>query len=74
MSLNTPMPGKTVWWRTVKAVLWSFVGLRRKADGEQDLESLHPFHIMLVAIAAAVLFVFGLIALVNWVVNRPIGL
>ncbi len=74
MSLNAPVPGKAVWWRTVKAVLWSFIGLRRKVDGEQDLESLHPVHIMLVAIAAAVLFVFGLIALVNWVVNRPIGL
>jgi len=74
MSLHAAAPVKAVWWRTVKAVLWSFIGLRRRADGEQDLESLHPFHIMLVAIAAAVLFVFGLIALVNWVVNRSAGL
>jgi hypothetical protein len=61
-------------WRTVKAVLWSFVGLRKKADLEQDTEKLNPFFTIGVAIALVMLFVLGLIALVNWVVAQPTGL
>lgn len=62
------------WLRTVQAVLWSFVGLRKGADYQQDLEKLNPFHIIAVGIGAALLFVLGLIALVNWVVSQPIVL
>jgi hypothetical protein len=65
---------KTTWLRTVQAVLWSFVGLRKNADYQQDIEKLNPFHIIGVAIGAALLFVLGLIALVNWVVVQPTGL
>ncbi|WP_369802392.1 DUF2970 domain-containing protein [Limnohabitans sp. DM1] len=60
--------------RTIQAVLWSFVGLRKNADYQQDLEKLNPFHIVGVAIVAALLFVLGLMALVNWVVVQPTGL
>jgi hypothetical protein len=65
---------KTSWLRTVQAVLWSFVGLRKNSDYQQDIENLNPFHIIGVAIGAALLFVLGLIALVNWVVVQPTGL
>jgi hypothetical protein len=61
-------------WRTIQAVLWSFVGLRKKADFEQDSEKLNPFYTIGVAIAAVLLFVLGLMALVNWVVVQPTGL
>ena len=57
--------------RTVQAVLWSFVGLRKGSDYQQDLEKLNPFHIIGVGIGAALLFVLGLIAFVNWVVAQP---
>nr|WP_090138639.1 DUF2970 domain-containing protein [Limnohabitans sp. DM1] len=74
--MTTPeMPvSKTSWLRTIQAVLWSFVGLRKNADYQQDLEKLNPFHIVGVAIVAALLFVLGLMALVNWVVVQPTGL
>ena len=74
--MTTPeMPvSKTSWLRTIQAVLWSFVGIRKNADYQQDLEKLNPFHIIGVAIVAALLFVLGLIALVNWVVVQPTGL
>ena len=72
---TSEMPvSKTSWLRTIQAVLWSFVGLRKNADYQQDLEKLNPFHIIGVAIVAALLFVLGLIALVNWVVVQPTGL
>ena len=60
--------------RTVQAVLWSFVGIRKHADYQEDFEKLNPFYILGVGIAAALLFVLGLIALVNWVVGQPTGL
>lgn len=54
--------------RTVKAVLWAFLGIRKRSAYEEDLGKLSPFHIIAVALAAVALFVGGLIALVNWVV------
>jgi len=65
---------KSSLFRTVQAVLWSFIGVRKNADYQKDIEKLNPFHIMGVGIAAALMFVLGLIALVNWVVGQPTGL
>ena len=47
---------------------WSFVGLRKGSDFEQDSARLNPVHIILVGFGAVVVFVLALIALVNWVV------
>jgi len=54
--------------RTVRTVLWSFVGIRKKSEYEQDLGQANPFAIIAVALVAVLVFVVGLIALVNWVV------
>jgi hypothetical protein len=59
--------------RTVKAVLWSFVGLRSRAEFQKDMTQLNPIHIIAVGLALAVLFVLGLLALVKWVVQQPTG-
>jgi hypothetical protein len=56
--------------RTVKAVLWAFLGVRKKSAYEEDLGKLSPFHIIAVALGLVVLFVGGLIVLVNWVVKN----
>jgi len=53
--------------RTVKAVAWSFVGLRRGSDYREDIDKLNPLHIMAVGFVAVLLFVLALIGLVNWV-------
>jgi hypothetical protein len=55
--------------RTVRTVLWSFVGIRKKSGYEEDLGKANPFHVIAVALVAVALFVGGLIALVNWVVK-----
>ena len=57
-------------FRTVKTVLWSFAGLRKKGEYEEDLGKANPFHIIAVALAAVLIFVVGLIVLVNWVVKN----
>lgn len=53
---------------TVKAVLWGFLGVRRKADYQSDVAKLNPVHLIVVGIVMALLFVVSLILLVNWVV------
>jgi hypothetical protein len=55
-------------WRTVKAVAWSFVGLRASGDFEQDVKKLNPLHIIAVALVGVFIFVGALVALVNWIV------
>jgi len=60
--------------RTVKAVLWSFIGLRSRAEFNKDAAQLNPIHLIAVGLVLAVLFVLGLLALVNWVVSQPAAL
>jgi amino acid transporter len=54
---------------TVKAVAWSFVGIRKNSEYQNDLTNLNPLHVVLVAIVAVILIVLGLVALVHWVVR-----
>lgn len=54
--------------RTVKAVAWSFIGLRSSSEYQQDIKKLSPLHIIAVGLVAVFLFVGLLMALVNWVV------
>ena len=54
--------------RTVRAVAWSLIGLRKGSEYQQDVEKLHPLHIIAVGLVAVFLLVIGLIGLVNWIV------
>ncbi len=53
--------------RTVRAVAWSFLGIRKGSGLQEDMQHLNPLHVVLVALVAVALIVAGLIALVNWV-------
>jgi uncharacterized membrane protein YidH (DUF202 family) len=55
---------------TVKAVSWSFLGIRKNSEYQKDLEKLNPLHIITVAIVMVVVMVIGLIVLVNFVVAK----
>ena len=51
-----------------KAVFWSFLGIRRKEDYAADTQKLKPQHVIaagLVAAAAFVLILFGIVKLVT---------
>ena len=67
---HQPAQRKGALWRTVKAVGWSFVGLRKRSDLESDSVALNPIHIIVVGFAGVFVFVVGLIVLVNWVVAK----
>jgi hypothetical protein len=52
---------------TVKAVAWSFLGIRKNSEYQNDLARLNPLHIIAVALAAVLLLVLGMVGLVHWV-------
>ena len=56
--------------RSLKAVAWGFFGIRKGSEYQQDLASVNPLHIVLVAIGAVGIFVVSLMFFVNWVVGR----
>jgi len=55
-------------WQTVKAVGWSFFGVRKASGYEEDVAKINPVHVIVAGVLAAVLFVLGLVVLVKWVV------
>ena len=55
-------------FRSVRAVAWSLIGLRKGSEYQQDVEKLNPIHIIVVGLMAVFLLVMGLIGFVNWVV------
>jgi hypothetical protein len=57
------------WTATVSAVLWAFLGVRRKSDFEDDIGKLTPLQIAVVGAIGGVLFVVILMLLVQWVVH-----
>ena len=57
-------------WRSMRMVAWSFLGIRKASGLEDDMARVNPSHVIVVGIAAAALFVVGLVILVNWVVAK----
>jgi Protein of unknown function (DUF2970) len=56
--------------RSVKLVAWSFLGIRKNSEYQQDLARVNPLHVIVVAIAGVLFFVVSLVVLVNWVVAK----
>lgn len=55
---------------TVKAVLWSFFGVRKKSDYEKDAQQLNPVHVIIAGIIGAAIFIATLLLIVNSVVGK----
>ncbi len=55
--------------RTMRAVGWSFFGVRKASGLEQDVRELNPLHVVIAGVLAALLFVVLLLVVVNWVVG-----
>ena len=56
--------------RSVKAVAWSFLGIRKSSEFQEDIDKITPLHVLGVGLIAGLLFVIGLIVLVNLVVAK----
>jgi hypothetical protein len=58
--------------QTIKAVAWSFFGIRKRAGYEQDVQRLNPVHVIVAGVLAAFVFIVTLVLLVRWVVGSGV--
>jgi len=68
-----PSPRRGSLLRTVRAVAWSFFGVRKSRDLERDVSELKPLHVIVVGVAVAAVFVLALVLLVNWVIASGVA-
>ena len=57
-------------FRTIKAVMWSFVGLRSRSGYDEDVAQINPVHIVITGLVGVFVFVGGLMLLATWVVGK----
>jgi hypothetical protein len=62
-------PRKATLGATMKAVFWSFFGVRKRRDYDYDAAHLNPIHLIIAALIGLVLFIGVLIAIVKFAVS-----
>ena len=55
---------------TMKAVFWSFFGVRKRQDYEKDASELNPVHVIIAGLIAAAVFIAVLLFIVRMVVAK----
>lgn len=55
---------------TMKAVFWSFFGIRKKSDYEKDAAQLNPVHVVIAGVIGALIFIATLIMIVKMVIAK----
>lgn len=61
---------KTSFFATMKAVFWSFFGVRKKSDYEHDAAQLNPVHVIIAGVIGALIFIATLVMIVKIVVAK----
>ncbi|MCY4743590.1 DUF2970 domain-containing protein [Pelomonas sp. UHG3] len=59
--------------QTISAVAWSFFGVRRGRDHENDMAKLNPVHVIIAGVLGAALFVLVLVLVVRWVISSGVA-
>ncbi|HEY4083350.1 MAG TPA: DUF2970 domain-containing protein [Burkholderiaceae bacterium] len=57
----------------MRAVAWSFFGVRRGKDYEKDVAQLNPVHVIIAGVIGALLFVLVLVLLVQYVIGSGVA-
>lgn len=63
--LNQAGGRKASFGATMKAVFWSFFGIRKRSDYEKDSASLNPVHVIIAGLIGAAIFIGILVLLVK---------
>ena len=53
--------------QTLRAVAWSFFGVRKRSEYEKDVNQLNPVHVVIAGVLAAAVFVGVLVLVVQWI-------
>jgi hypothetical protein len=68
--MNDPDKRRDGFGATMKAVFWSFFGVRKKSDYEHDSAHLNPVHVIIAALIGLALFIGVLVMLVKIAVSK----
>jgi hypothetical protein len=60
-------------FQTMKAVAWSFFGVRKSSDQQKDVDQLNPVHVVVAGVLSAVVFVVALVFLAKWVIASGVA-
>jgi hypothetical protein len=55
--------------QVIKAVCWSFFGIRRRAEYEKDAVRLKPAQVIVAGIVGAIILVLSLVTLVHFIIS-----
>lgn len=70
MSDGIEPPKRAGFLSTLRAVFWSFAGVRKRKDYQRDAGSLNPVHVILAGVLAALVFVLTIVLVVRFVVSQ----
>jgi hypothetical protein len=59
--------------QTLRAVAWSFFGVRKGSEYEKDVARLNPVHVVIAGVLGAIVFIVLLVVLVNWVIGSGVA-
>jgi hypothetical protein len=54
---------------TMVAIAWSFIGLRRRKDFEQDIGRMNPLYVLVAALIGVAIFIGILLSVVRYAVS-----
>lgn len=63
--MNDEPARKASFGATMKAVFWSFFGVRKGRDYERDAANLNPVHVIIAALIGVAIFIGVLVTLVK---------
>jgi hypothetical protein len=63
-------PRKASFGATMKAVFWSFFGVRKRKDYEHDAANLNPVHVIIGALIGVAIFIGILLFVVRMAVAK----
>ncbi|MDR3480824.1 MAG: DUF2970 domain-containing protein [Burkholderiaceae bacterium] len=68
--LKPPTERRASFGQTIKAVMWSFFGVRKKSEYEKDAAQLNPVHVLIAGLIGAAIFIATLLTIVHFVVAK----
>jgi hypothetical protein len=68
-----PVRRKSTFLQTFRTIAWSFFGVRKAADHENDVSELNPAYVVVAGVVGALVLVLILASVVNWVLSSGVA-
>lgn len=68
--MQQPEQEPASFWRTLKAVFWSFLGIRNRQAHQRETAKMNPVYIVVAGLLGVAIFIFVLLMVVRSVVGK----